>query len=485
MARPNDTLGASASRGARASMIAQGTRIVIQLGSVMVLSRLLAPGDFGLTAMVLAIIGVAEVFRDFGLTQAVAQAESLTGQQKSNLFWINTWIGLGLTCLAFIASWPIASFYGDDRLIALTQVLSCVFVINGIATQMRAQLTRELRFGQLAIAETVGPAVGLVIAAISAIIGLGYWAIAAQQIVGAFVTGLILALVLKWVPSRYRRGHSMGEFMQFGGFLVLAQLVNYIGKNVDSVLIGVRLGPGELGFYNRAFQILMVPLNQINAPASRVALPVLAKVRREHERFTRYLLTAQSILLQPVVAAFSLASALAAPLVLIFLGPGWSDTVGVFQILAVAGIAQTAGYASYWVFLAHGKTRSQLYWALCSRPFLIACVVSGSFYGLHGVAWGYAIGNLLTWPMGIIWVSRVTGVPGWRLFSNGARAIFVYGVGGVVAFVLYEFSGESVWSILFAVLGFSIVVATTALVWGTFRKDLVTLKRMIPGARKV
>ena len=480
MTAQDGSLGHRASKGASSSMLAQGIRIAIQLGSVVVLSRLLAPGDFGLTAMVLAIIGVAEVFRDFGLTQAAAQAPHLTEQQKTNLFWINALIGLTLTLLTFFLSWAVALFYGDSRLVALTQALSVIFLINGLATQMRAQLTRDLRFGQLAIAETVGPAAGLIAAAIAAFLGASYWSIAIQQISGALVTAIMLCFVLRWVPGRYRRGHGMRQFMHFGGFLVLAQVVNYVGKNIDSVLIGIRLGPTDLGFYNRAFQILVVPLNQINAPASRVALPVLARIREEGERFNKYLLTAQSILLQPVVAGFALAAALATPLVNLILGPGWSETVSIFQILAVAGVAQTASYASYWTFLAHGKTKSQLYWSLCSRPFLILSVVVGATFGLEGVAWGYVIGNLLTWPAGIIWVSRVTGVPGWKMFFNGARAIATYGVSAVSAYICYRLLANPVVGTLVGMLAFVASVSIIALFWKQQRSDLATLKNVIP-----
>ncbi|MDT5029726.1 MAG: hypothetical protein QOE61_6795, partial [Micromonosporaceae bacterium] len=86
------------------------------LAATIVLARLISPGDYGLLAMVVAITGVAEIFRDFGLSMAALQARELSQHQMSNLFWINAGVGLALTFLLYVLSWPIASFYGQPEL---------------------------------------------------------------------------------------------------------------------------------------------------------------------------------------------------------------------------------------------------------------------------------------------------------------------------------------------------------------------------------
>ena len=107
--KPSPSLGRSASRGAAVTIGGQAIRIAVQLGSIVVLARLLAPADYGLLAMVTAIIGIGEIFRDFGLSSAAIQAKEITPGQKSNLFWMNAGIGLTLTLLVIAASWPIAA----------------------------------------------------------------------------------------------------------------------------------------------------------------------------------------------------------------------------------------------------------------------------------------------------------------------------------------------------------------------------------------
>src|SRR6476660_404907 len=55
-------------RGGFAKLCAQAANLVIRVGSLVVLARLLNPTDFGLVAMVTAVTGLLNLFRDFGLS---------------------------------------------------------------------------------------------------------------------------------------------------------------------------------------------------------------------------------------------------------------------------------------------------------------------------------------------------------------------------------------------------------------------------------
>ena len=139
-------LGRRAARGALVTVGAQGVKIVLQVVGVVVLARLLSPGDYGLVAMVTAIIGVAEIFRDFGLSSAAVQAKTLSKAQRDNLFWINTAAGGLLTVIVFFGAPLVALLYGRGELVGLTQVLAFIFVLNGMGTQFRADLDPSLTY---------------------------------------------------------------------------------------------------------------------------------------------------------------------------------------------------------------------------------------------------------------------------------------------------------------------------------------------------
>ena len=165
----SSTLAHDAARGALFTMIAQAARILLQLISVAVLARLLTPHDYGMLAIVLVLVGLGEIFRDFGLTSASIQAPELSTGQRDNLFWINAAIGTGLGLLMLLASWPLGAITGESDIVGMAQWLSLLFVCNGLATQHRANLMREVRLRPLAIVDVAAAAIALAIAIAAAL----------------------------------------------------------------------------------------------------------------------------------------------------------------------------------------------------------------------------------------------------------------------------------------------------------------------------
>lgn len=476
-------LGASASRGAAFTMGGQLARVLIQLLGVAVLARLLSPGDYGLIAMVVAIIGVGELVRDFGLSSASIQAKTLSSEQRDNLFWISTGLGSFFAALVIACSPLIAALYGEPRLQILSIALSSTFILNGMSAQFRAGLTRTLKLGTLSLIEIVAQAIGLGVGILMALFGTGYWALAGQQIGQGLVLLVGMAIFSRWRPGRYHRAAPMRGLMSFGLNLFASQLLVYASRNVDSVVIGARLGAEPLGLYNRAFQLLLLPLNQINAPASRVALPVLSRLQDEASRYRDYLIAGQTVVLQVVMAVFSVGCALADPLVRLVLGDQWSGSVPLFQILCVAGAFQAAGYATYWVFLSKGLTKSQLSYSLATRPALIGLILVGSIWGVTGVAWAYSLGTMALWPIGLLWLARVSDAPVRDMFITGLRTIVGFGLAGLACFavpyLLIRPDGD-VLTIFWGALGWLTCWLVQLLIWPAFRRDariiLQTLK---------
>ena len=203
-------LGRRAVRGAAVTSAGQGLRILIQLASVVIMARLLSPTDVGLFAMVMSVAGIAEVFRDFGLSQAAVQAPVLTVQQRNNLFWINSAMGAALAVAVFLSSWGIAALYGVEELAPLAQLASVTFLLNGLATQFRASLNRSLRFTALSTTDVIAALVGLGAGVVAALAGVGPWALVAQLLGAAFATLVLVAVFAGWLPGLPRRGVPMG-----------------------------------------------------------------------------------------------------------------------------------------------------------------------------------------------------------------------------------------------------------------------------------
>ena len=136
----------SSFRGSLITVFSQSMKILVQMISQIVLSRLLFPSDFGLLAMAAPAIGFIQVFSDIGLGQAIIQRQKLMQDQVSALFWFNIVISILLFCLVVILS-PLASaLYNEPRVESLMIVLGALIPFSALGIHPVALLSRQLRF---------------------------------------------------------------------------------------------------------------------------------------------------------------------------------------------------------------------------------------------------------------------------------------------------------------------------------------------------
>ena len=417
------SVGSRAARGALTVFVGQISRIVIQVASVAVLARLLTPSDYGLVAIVIAIVGVGEIFRDFGLSTAAIQAAVVTRAQRNALFWLNTAIGAVLTLACILLAPLVADLFGHQELMPITRALGATFLLNGMIAQYQADLNRNLRFTALTVVGVGSQALGTIIAVICAWGGAGYWALVVQQLSAGLINLVAFAVLTRWLPTWPRRGVDVSPFLRFGGGLVLSQIVGYLNNNVDTLTIGLRFSAAQLGFYNRGYQLLMRPLSQLRQPTTSVALPVMRLVRDDRRRTDEFLVRGQRALGYTLVAGTAVAAGAARPMVQVFLGDGWSSVAPVFALLAFAGIFQTLSYVGNWVYLARGLTGKLVWYSLVSLAIKIVCVLVGSHWGIVGVAAGFAAAPALAWPLSLWWLARLTPMPVRRLYLGAGRVL--------------------------------------------------------------
>lgn len=420
-------LGRVAVRGAKVLMLAQVARIVLQLAGVVVLARLLSPIEYGLFAMVLVVVGIAEVFRDFGLSAAAVQAPNLSTQQRDNLFWLNAVLGLALAAITVVSAELFSALFEQPTLAPLLQVVGLTFFVNGLAAQYKAGLTRDLRFAKLAISEVGTQALGLTVAILCAVGGLGVWALVWQQVSVSLFLLVIMVVMARWSPSRPRRGADTVRFLRFGRNMLLTQLIGYASNNVDSVVLGLRFGPLELGLYSRAYQLLMRPLNQLRVPTTSVAVPVLSRIQDDIPRSNVFLRKGQIALGYTIVVALAVMAGASTPLVALALGPQWQGAAVLLSCLTVAGIFQIPAYVGYWVYVSRGLTGDLFRYSLMTLCLQCLCIGVGSLGGVRGVAIGFAVAAGLEWPLSIWWLSRRTPIPVRDLMIGGFRIVALAG----------------------------------------------------------
>lgn len=481
-------LGDAAARGASITLIGQAYRTLLQLASMIVLARLLTPADFGLVAMVAAVIGVSELFRDFGLSSAAIQAKTVSRGERTNLFWANTGLGLASGIVVAVLAPLIALLYADERITLLVVIMASGFVLSGMVTQYRADLTRRMRFGALTVTEIVSTTAGFVVGIVGALVGWQYFALVAQQLVSVAILLISSVIAARWIPGLPDRRVSIRRFMRFGVALFGTQLISYVTKNVDNVAIGAAWGPTQLGYYDRAYQLLMTPLNQINAPMTRVALPVLSRIHEDRATFERYLRKAQIVGGYVTATLFALAGGMAGPLILVVFGDQWLPIVPIFAILAIGGMLRATAQISYWMFLATANTGAQLKMFLVVRPVMIVIILAGLPWGAVGVAVGSTVAYALHWIVSLLWASRVSGVDAKPLITNIVRILLTVSVPcGLIGWGVSLLALPAIVILVLGVVAALAYLALTALIFRSVRADLTTVvtfgRRALGGRR--
>ncbi|HZC74163.1 MAG TPA: lipopolysaccharide biosynthesis protein [Jatrophihabitans sp.] len=420
-------LASRAARGIATTLVGQGGQLVLQTTSVVILARLLDPRSFGLYAMVLVVVGVGEIFRDFGLSSAAVQAKHLSAAQRDQLFWINAAIGVALMIVLFTGAPVVAALFGEPALTPIARALAPTFLINGLATQYRADLNRRMRFGRLALTDLLAQAVAVGTGVTCAALGAGYWSLVGAQLAQVSTVLAAVACFCAWLPGPPWRTADVRDLLIYGRSFIGAQLANYVGSNTDAVVAGLRFGGSPLGMYNRAFQLLMNPLNRFRVPATTVALPVLARLQDEPQRSGRYLRRAQIALGYTIVAGLALVAGASRPLVELLLGDQWAKVPPILSLLALGAAFQMVSYIGYWTFISRGLTGSLFRFTLVSTTVRVACIVAGSSWGVVGVAAGYAVGQALSWPLSLMWLGRVTVLPIGELYRGAVRILAMAG----------------------------------------------------------
>lgn len=382
-------------RGGFAKVCSQGANFVVRVGSLMILARLLDPKDFGLVGMVTAVTGVFQLFKDFGLSTATIQRTTVTEEQLSTLFWINTLIGAMLTILSVAIAPAIARFYHDPRLFSVTAVLGAGFLFNAFGVQHSAILQRQMRFTTLAVIDSVSLLAGTAVAFAMAIRGLRYWALVASTIIIPLVSTIGMWLTAAWIPGRPGRQIGIRSMIGFGGTLTLNGLVAYVAYNLEKVLLGRFWGADAVGLYGRAFQLVNIPTDNLNTAVGGVVFSALSRVQHDAERFRSFFLKSYSLVLTLTIPITVVCTVFASDVILVVLGPKWTEAIVIFRLLSPTILIFALINPLGWLLYSLGMVGRGLKIALVFAPLIIAGYVTGLRYGPKGVAFCYSVVMML------------------------------------------------------------------------------------------
>lgn len=457
-----------------------------------ILARLIDPVDFGLVTLAAVFVALGQLFVDEGLGDAVIQRPTLTTRQLDTAFWATLLTGALIAVGGVVLAPLIARLLGDARLEQILQVLSLLFVLVSLTSIQMGLLRRELDFRGLAIRKLLAIGIGGVVGIAMAVSGFGAWALVGQQVAAAAVSVVALWAVTPWRPSFQFSMTDFRSLFSFGLKVMATDLLAFLSRNVDRLLIGVFLGLIPLGFYAVAFRILDTSQILLVAATRRLIFPTFSRLQHDLARArAAYLRVTRASAALTVPGYIGLVLVAHEAIVVIF-GQKWAPSATTAAILFSIGPALSLQAFSGAVWNAVGQPGVSLRFRLISTVvnivgFLLAVIFLGD---IAGVAAAFAIRAYLLLPLNLHWMSKYASVPvrdqlrQW-LGVAVATAVMAAAVLGV-KFLLVERLHAASLLVVEVVTGVVVYALALFVVERRVMRELVGLVlQVIPGAERV
>lgn len=385
----------------------QGTQFVVSI----VLARLLAPDDFGLIALVMAVIAIANVFVQSGLGTALIQKKDADETDFSSVFYASLLLAAVVYAIIFFTAPLIADFYDKQALIPVIRVLTLSLFIGVFNSIQYAYVARHMMFKKLFFRSIGSMIPSSIIGIVMAFTGFGVWALVAQQLLNAFLSVVIMWFVVPWRPQWIFSFERLKKLFSFGWKLLFSSVIDTVYSQIQSFIIGKMFSTASLAFFDRGSHFPYIVVNNINNSIQAVMLPSLSAYqddRPQVKKMVRRAIVTSSFLIIPMMAGLAAA---AEPIVKILLGDKWLPCVPFVQIFCFIYAFYPIHTSNLSAINAMGRSDIFLKLEIIKKIFGLSILVASILYFRTpiGIAYGTAVSTVIA--------SFINASPNKKLFN--------------------------------------------------------------------
>lgn len=390
----------SVRRALALSMAERYVLIAIALASNMVLARLLTPEEIGIYSVNLAIIGIAQVLRDFGIGNFLIQEKNLSEAHIRTAFGFSLVIGSALFCLVYGAAPLAGDFYDEGRLAATLRISALNFLVLPFCTISLALLRREMAFNRM-VTVTLAAAIAGFVATIGLVYsGQGVNGIALGAVIGNLATG-----AGAWLARGERRLllPALSEWrtmLSFGSQSSAANMAIAIAMDINDFALGKILGFSSVAMISRAQGLMKLFSRDLTAAIQNVAFPAFAKAHREGEAIESRHIASVAAITAFAWPFYGFVSLYALEIIRLMFGPQWDEAASLVPIFCLAGALMAVSSLNLTVLLAVGRFELVTRFELVFQPFRALLIVAAAlvFKSLGACAIAYLVCILVYTP---------------------------------------------------------------------------------------
>jgi O-antigen/teichoic acid export membrane protein len=362
-----------------------------------ILARLLSPESYGVVGLITVFTGFIMVFSDGGLSYALIRSDFGRTFQRV-LTNLSVFLGSALFLITVLAAWPIALFYNNPGLVTPIIVLATTFIFRGMGLAQGAVLAKNLQFGYIGKVTLLSNVAQILLSIPMAALGAGYWALIFPQIIAAIITAVLYERKVRLGFKLYPMNYIIVVFRhtkKLVGSVIGFASVNYWSRNSDNMIVGKWYGAADLGIYNRAYSLLMLPLNLITGLFNNILFPNLKKLQSRNgdiENEYYFVLTVISFLTFPLVVLFV---SFPREMVLLLWGKNWVHVADLLPYFGLLIFTQALISTSGHLLILYRKERAFMISGWITALFLISFIILGATISLEGIAQFYSLSYIV------------------------------------------------------------------------------------------
>ena len=344
-------------------------RNIVSLLQIAILTRFLNKADFGTIAIAQLFVSFTNLFLDMGVSAGIIYKQKISEGEYSSLFWLNIFFGVVLTAILFYISPLLTSNYHSEDLTNVVQIICFSILISAIGNQQRTYSQKKAYFKRMAIIESTGSLITIIVAIFSAIKGFGVYSLAYSTIAGSFVVNLTYFLVGTIKDYKVKFHFSLKEiipFLRIGIFQVGSSILDFITRELDIFIVSATLGLEFLGVYNIAKRVPMALYSFIQPIISKVFTPLLAEINNDKKLLKYNYIKMSKSLSWFSFPMYFLVAAVSPTIITILFGCDYLEGIPVMMVfcfrLAFSGVNGICGALQ----VATGRTDIGLKWTIYS-----------------------------------------------------------------------------------------------------------------------
>ena len=331
-----------------------------------ILGRILSPEDNGIVGLVTIFSALSAALTESGFISALSIKKEVSQRDYNAVYWFSIGIGVILYALLYTASPLIADFYKIPALCTLARVSFLNFVISSFGIAHSAYLTRNLLIRQRATATMVGVIAGGIAAIITALFGLGYWALVVQNLSYVLVSMLGFTYFSAFRPSLHIDLSPIRSLFRYSSKLVVTNIFIRLNNNFLTSILGKFFPIAMVGQYNQGNQWNLKGQDFLLSINNSLIQPLMAKIARDDNmrqtQVFQKLLSFVSFITFPLFFGLAL---VAHDFIVVLIGEKWMIAADYLRIIAIGGAFAVISnvFANY--ALSQGRSSIYMWNIIC------------------------------------------------------------------------------------------------------------------------